>query len=55
MRATLWLGGSANRQCHSWNFGANWPKSYYTTHWMSLRYYHRLWWLLDGVATQFMH
>ena len=37
-----------------WNFVGNWPKSYYTTHWMSLRKFHRLWWLLDGVPTQFM-
>ena len=54
MYATLRLGGSVNKQPHSLNFGGDWPKSYSTTHWMFLRHYHRLRWLLDGVATQFM-
>ena len=49
-------GDDVNKQTHSLNFGGNWPKpkSYSTTHWMFLRYYHQLRWLLDGVAMQFM-
>ena len=47
-------GNDVNKQTHSLNFGGNWPKSYSTTHWMFLKHFQWLRWLLDGVETQFM-